>query len=222
MATSMQKIMADYQIWWDNEGSGMIPAAKEDTHEFVNRVSKIAWSNGSYKTSENAYSPDKVAIEEKELEDMAKTYAIGSFTSNGENEDDYEKFISLKSLKDSEFEIWEPLENYPLQYLQEVIEAEYNSALSLAKRANELNIATMAYLVYQYDLHFTESSKVLFGIFPNKTYNEAKEIAMNGFEKLYPGFKDDVCRNGTGQWTTDNFDFGFSIKRESLNRFEEC
>lgn len=157
-----------------------------------------------------------------ELENMAKTYAIGSYTSNGENEEDYEKFLSLKSLKDTEFEIWEPFEDFSLRELHKFMEAEYNSALSLAKRANELNIATMAYLVYQYDLHFTESSKVLFGIFTNKTYDEAKEIAMNGFEKLYPGLKDDVCGNGTGQWTTDKFDFGFSVERESLNIFEEC
>lgn len=62
-----ENIMADYQIWWDNEGSGLTPTTEEDTEEFIKRVSKIAWSNGSYKTSENAYLSDKVAIlEEKD------------------------------------------------------------------------------------------------------------------------------------------------------------
>lgn len=57
-----EDIIADYQIWWKNEGSGLKPTTEEDTEEFVNRVSKIAWSNGSYKTSENAYLSKKVAM----------------------------------------------------------------------------------------------------------------------------------------------------------------
>ncbi|MFA6195276.1 MAG: hypothetical protein WC656_01375 [Sulfurimonas sp.] len=66
--STSENIMADYQIWWEREGSGMIPTAEEDTEEFVNRVSKIAWSNGSYKTSENAYLSQKVAILEEKNE----------------------------------------------------------------------------------------------------------------------------------------------------------
>lgn len=75
---------------------------------------------------------------EKELEDMAKTYAICSFTSNGEDEEDYDKFMSLKSLKNAKFEIWEPFETYPLDEIQELVEMEFNSALSLIKRAIQI------------------------------------------------------------------------------------
>lgn len=38
----------DYDNWWNNEGSGYRKVDNEDTEEFVNRLTKIAWSNGVY------------------------------------------------------------------------------------------------------------------------------------------------------------------------------
>jgi len=60
-----ENIMEDYHTWWYNEGSGLAPFATEGIEEHVHRVSGIAWSNGSYKTSENAYLLAKIEILEK-------------------------------------------------------------------------------------------------------------------------------------------------------------
>lgn len=78
-----------------------------------------------------------------------------------------------------------------------------------------------AYLVYQYNQWFTTDSKVLFGVFVDKTFEEVKEIAMNGFEAFYKGFKEDVYSNGRHQWLTDKYDFGFSIDEVETNCFGE-
>jgi hypothetical protein len=62
-----ENIMKDYRTWWTNEGSGLMPFSTEDQEEFIHRVSGIAWSNGSYKTSENAYLLEKVKILEENI-----------------------------------------------------------------------------------------------------------------------------------------------------------
>jgi hypothetical protein len=42
----------DFKIWWHREGSGMPPLKGEEACEHVERVSAIAWANGSYKSNE--------------------------------------------------------------------------------------------------------------------------------------------------------------------------
>ena len=37
-----------FHLWWDNEGSGMPPQPNEETVVHVERISKLAWSNGAY------------------------------------------------------------------------------------------------------------------------------------------------------------------------------
>lgn len=77
-------------------------------------------------------------------------------------------------------------------------------------------------IVYQYDQWFTSQSRVLFGVFVDKTFEEVESITMDGFEGLHKGFKDDVYRNGTNQWITDKYDFGFSIEEiKEVNVFGE-
>ncbi len=56
-------------------------------------------------------------------------------------------------------------------------------------------------------------------MFANK--DKAIEEMMNGLEKLYPGFKEDVCVNGENQWTTDKFNFAVGISEIALNQFGE-
>ena len=38
----------NFDTWWHQEGSGIIPNDKEDMEEFAKRIAKIAWSNGEY------------------------------------------------------------------------------------------------------------------------------------------------------------------------------
>lgn len=41
----------DFEIWWYDGGSGIIPIPKEDAEEHTRRVSKIAWLNATYKAN---------------------------------------------------------------------------------------------------------------------------------------------------------------------------
>jgi len=50
---------------------------------------------------------------------------------------------------------------------------------------------------------------------------QAIEEMQEGFEKLYPGFKKDLCENGRNQWICDKHDFGVMISEITLNEFGE-
>ena len=50
--------MTNFEKWWNEEGSAMLPTKDEDYEEFAKRVSQIAWSNGAYKATEK---PELVA-----------------------------------------------------------------------------------------------------------------------------------------------------------------
>lgn len=76
-----------------------------------------------------------------------------------------------------------------------------------------------AYMIYQTDIHF--STRILFGIFTKKKYDRVVEIMMDGFEKLYPGFKADVYPIGQFHWVSDKHDFGVEIVCVDLNVFDE-
>jgi len=100
-------------------------------------------------------------------------------------------------------------------------DAEHNTRNTLVSFASEIQPKSV-YMLYQYDQWFSNDSKVLFGIFTDKTFDEVKEIAMDGFEKFYKDFKNDVYSNGKNQWLNDKHNFGFSIEKvENINIFEE-
>jgi hypothetical protein len=40
--------MTNFEKWWSEEGSAMLPTRDEDTEEFAKRIARIAWSNGGY------------------------------------------------------------------------------------------------------------------------------------------------------------------------------
>ena len=48
-AAEKAEIAADFETWWDQEGSGMPPLQNEEACEHVRRVSAIAWKNGAMK-----------------------------------------------------------------------------------------------------------------------------------------------------------------------------
>jgi len=74
------------------------------------------------------------------------------------------------------------------------------------------------YEIKQFDTHFSNELCSL-GMFTDE--NIAIQEMMDGLEKQYPGFKEDVHINGSNQWITDKFDFGILIKKIALNNFGE-
>ena len=40
--------MTNFEKWWNEEGSAILPTRDEDYEEFAKRVSQIAWLNGGY------------------------------------------------------------------------------------------------------------------------------------------------------------------------------
>lgn len=75
---------------------------------------------------------------ERDLENLAKRYAICTYTTNSESEDDYDRFVALTTLEDSDFEIWELFENYSLDEIKNFVIQEYTISLSLMHRALSL------------------------------------------------------------------------------------
>ena len=58
-----------------------------------------------------------------------------------------------------------------------------------------------------------------FGFFT--TREEAEENMLNGFEKLYKGFKDECHRTCEYEWISDQYEFIVHIERIELNTFGE-
>lgn len=42
----------EFDKWWADEGSGMIPDPGEDFEEHAKRIARIAWDNGAYKATQ--------------------------------------------------------------------------------------------------------------------------------------------------------------------------
>lgn len=74
------------------------------------------------------------------------------------------------------------------------------------------------FVVEQYDVWFNKKYAT-FGAFLNK--EDAEEEMLEGFEKLYSGFKEDVTENGESQWLTEEFEFGVNIRKIALDTFGE-
>lgn len=83
---------------------------------------------------------DKEQESKEELVNMAKRYAIGTYTSNGEDENDYDNLMNCNSLDEVELDIWEPFESEDLDGIKELVEAEYNTALNFFTKAFTLGM----------------------------------------------------------------------------------
>lgn len=91
-------------------------------------------------------------------------------------------------------------------YHKGTIEEAYYAAL--------VKLEAPLFVIQQYNQHFN-SLCAEFGIF--KERDEAISAMMEGFEKLYPGFKEDVYFDGKNYWQTDKYDFVVTIKECSAN-----
>ena len=85
---------------------------------------------------------------------------------------------------------------------------------------NPQNLSTTYFKISQYNKWFSAHCAD-FGTFTD--FEIAVKSMKIGFEKLYPGFTDDVYENGTNQWITDKFDFGVMIEKIEfdINKFGE-
>ena len=63
--------MTNFEKWWSEEGSAMLPTKDEDYEEFAKRVSQIAWLNGGY-----------VAVRDAEQKVAETLAAIQHYTIN--------------------------------------------------------------------------------------------------------------------------------------------
>ena len=63
--------MTNFEKWWGEEGSAMLPTKDEDTEEFAKRVSQTAWLNSGY-----------VAVRDAEQKVAETLAAIQHYTIN--------------------------------------------------------------------------------------------------------------------------------------------
>ena len=71
--------------------------------------------------------------------DLLKATAIGTYTSNGENANDYDALMSADSFGDiPHLVLWEPFENYPIDDIKEYVESEFDSLCSVVKKSIEM------------------------------------------------------------------------------------
>ena len=91
-------------------------------------------------------------------------------------------------------------------YHKGTIEEAYYTAL--------VKLESPLYIIQQHDKWFNDMLAE-FGTFRNK--EDAIQAMMDGFEKLYPGFKEDVYFDNKNQWTTDKYEFGVTIAELSAN-----
>ena len=50
-----------FDVWWHNEGSGIVPRQDDDMESHAKRVAEIAWQNGAYKAQYPTRPNDKLA-----------------------------------------------------------------------------------------------------------------------------------------------------------------
>ena len=71
--------------------------------------------------------------------DLLKATAIGTYTSNGENANDYDALMSADSFGDiPHLVLWEPFENYPIDAIKEYVESEFDSLCTVVKKSIEM------------------------------------------------------------------------------------
>ncbi len=74
-----------------------------------------------------------------EIINLLKATAIGTYTSNGEDEDDYDALMEADDFDDiPDITLWEPFEDYPIENIKEYVESEFDSLCSVVKKSIEM------------------------------------------------------------------------------------
>lgn len=105
-------------------------------------IDEIALVN---KTVMSPYPTNIVKVQPSDIQltdgilDLLKATAIGTYTSNGENANDYDALMSADSFGDiPHLVLWEPFENYPIDDIKEYVESEFDSLCSVVKKSIEM------------------------------------------------------------------------------------
>lgn len=63
-----------WRRWWDQEGSAERPLPNEDTEQFAERITEIAWSNGAYARADEI---DRLRAElSKKIEELDAAWMV--------------------------------------------------------------------------------------------------------------------------------------------------
>ena len=132
------------------------------------------------------------------------------------DENDWDSFMKNSALEfPDNFQVCQEYELDNARDIRGLMQSKYDDLIRLAESILPKNI----YVVEQFDVWFSDSSKVVFGMFD--TYKKALNEMKLGFEKLYPGFNADIYENGANQWISDRFEFGVMISELPINVFDE-
>lgn len=131
-------------------------------------------------------------------------------------DNDWDSFMKNSTLKfPDNFQVCQEYELDNARDIRGLMQSKYNDLVRLVESILPKNI----YAVEQFDVWFSDSSKVVFGMFD--TYEKALNEMKLGFEKLYSGFNADIYENGANQWISDRFEFGVMISELPINVFDE-
>lgn len=104
-----------------------------DVHKVVYSKKLIAYPTNIVKVQ-----PSDIQLTNGIL-DLLKATAIGTYTSNGENANDYDALMSADSFGDiPHLVLWEPFENYPIDAIKEYAESEFDSLCTVVKKSIEM------------------------------------------------------------------------------------
>lgn len=126
--------------------SEIMDAFKEPSYEVKKLVSALAYysnfddhelNKAQLKRKPLVIAEAKKLLEvEKQLIKLAKTNAIGNFTSDGDSAEHYDQF--LKQGFECGLTPWEPFEDYPEDEVQKLVQQEFSNLLALCKKAIEI------------------------------------------------------------------------------------
>ncbi len=133
-------------------------------------------------------------------------------------ENDWDVFME-KTPTNEEIDGFVACEEFEWNSIHSLREKMKTDLLNLCALQEDVKSNQSLFIVEQYDIHFSKSSKVLFGVFDSK--EKAIEEMEKGFETLYLGFNDFIQENGNNQWVVELLDMGVEIREIQLNQFGE-
>lgn len=120
----------------------------------------------------------------------------------------------VKIYKDeiSDFNNYEEYKNLP----NAIIEREAtNDEFVTFKTFNHSKAKTTVWLLEQYDMWFSSSSRVIFGVY------SSREAALKTIGHDTDTWKQNYYDNGTNQWKSDILECGIMVREINLDEFEE-
>ncbi|MFA7084744.1 MAG: hypothetical protein WC141_09435 [Arcobacteraceae bacterium] len=140
------------------------------------------------------------------------------FNERPGEENDWDVFMETTPV-DEEIDGFIACEEFEWNSIHSLREKMKTDLLNLCALQEDIKSSQSLFIVEQYDIHFSKSSRVFFGVFDSK--EKAIEEMEKGFETLYLGFNDFIQENGKNQWVVELLDMGVEIREIQLNQFGE-